>query len=94
MSFRHLFGVSVSRPRFRRLPEWLFTVGVAALAGCSAVEGAGEGAVAIDEDDIGGVVTGASGPEAGVWVIAETNDAPCCRRRAWTCSTPAIFAMA
>src|SRR5262245_3589713 len=29
--------------------------------------------VAIDNDDIGGVVTGASGPEAGVWVIAETT---------------------
>ena len=28
----------------------------------------------IDADDIGGVVTGANGPEAGVWVIAETND--------------------
>src|SRR6266446_4418847 len=33
-------------------------------------------AVAIDDDDIGGVVTGASGPEAGVWVIAETTDLP------------------
>ena len=33
-------------------------------------------AVAIDNDDIGGVVTGASGPEAGVWVIAETTDLP------------------
>ena len=32
--------------------------------------------VAIDADDIGGVVTGASGPEAGVWVIAETSDLP------------------
>src|SRR3981189_2043137 len=32
--------------------------------------------VAIDTDDIGGVVTGASGPEAGVWVIAETKDLP------------------
>jgi len=31
-------------------------------------------AVAIDADDIGGVVTGPSGPEAGVWVIAETRD--------------------
>jgi hypothetical protein len=30
-------------------------------------------AVAIDDDDIGGVVTGAKGPEAGVWVIAETT---------------------
>src|SRR5688572_26152300 len=30
--------------------------------------------VAIDPDDIGGVVTGPTGPEAGVWVIAETRD--------------------
>src|SRR5258705_12016008 len=30
--------------------------------------------VTIDADDIGGVVSGASGPEAGVWVIAETTD--------------------
>src|SRR5437667_7605651 len=34
------------------------------------------GAVPIDPDDIGGVVTGAKGPEAGVWVIAETTDLP------------------
>ena len=33
-------------------------------------------AVAIDNDDIGGVVTGPQGPEAGVWVIAETTDLP------------------
>ena len=33
-------------------------------------------AVAIDPDDIGGVVAGPSGPEAGVWVIAETRDLP------------------
>jgi hypothetical protein len=31
---------------------------------------------AIDPDDIGGVVTSANGPEAGVWVIAETPDLP------------------
>src|SRR3989442_8458857 len=36
----------------------------------------GGGAVSIDADDIGGVVTGPSGPEAGVWVIAETTDLP------------------
>ena len=30
----------------------------------------------IDKDDIGGVVTSAKGPEAGVWVIAETTDLP------------------
>ena len=32
--------------------------------------------MAIDSDDIGGVVTGPRGPEAGVWVIAETLDLP------------------
>src|SRR6202000_2503823 len=37
--------------------------------------GAGQ-QVRIDADDIGGVVTGAKGPEAGVWVIAETSDLP------------------
>src|SRR6202142_2050282 len=30
--------------------------------------------VAVDTDDIGGVVASSRGPEAGVWVIAETND--------------------
>src|SRR3954451_3316998 len=33
-------------------------------------------APAIDADDIGGVVSGPNGPEAGVWVIAETRDLP------------------
>jgi hypothetical protein len=32
------------------------------------------GGVQIDGDDIGGVVTGKHGPEAGVWVIAETTE--------------------
>jgi hypothetical protein len=32
--------------------------------------------VAVDNDDIGGVVTSPNGPEAGVWVIAETKDLP------------------
>jgi hypothetical protein len=36
----------------------------------------GAAQVAIDNDDIGGVVRGPSGPEAGVWVIAETTDLP------------------
>jgi hypothetical protein len=34
------------------------------------------GSVAIDADDIGGVVTSARGTEAGVWVVAETSDLP------------------
>src|SRR2546426_6527695 len=32
------------------------------------------GGVQIDNDDIGGMVTGKNGPEAGVWVVAETSD--------------------
>jgi hypothetical protein len=35
-----------------------------------------QAAVAIDNDDIGGVVLGPTGPEAGVWVIAETTELP------------------
>ena len=57
---------------------WLSTaaaIGFAALAATPAQLNA-QVAVAIDNDDIGGVVTGASGPEAGVWVIAETRDLP------------------
>ena len=32
--------------------------------------------VTLDNDDIGGIVTGPNGAEAGVWVIAETTDLP------------------
>jgi hypothetical protein len=55
-------------------------VGIAALiAACAAQMGDGPGtgaAVRIDNDDIGGLVTSAKGPEAGVWVIAESTDLP------------------
>jgi hypothetical protein len=33
-------------------------------------------AASVDKDDIGGTVTSAKGPEAGVWVIAQTTDLP------------------
>src|SRR5438270_10261815 len=33
-------------------------------------------AITIGNNDLGGVVTSADGPEAGVWVIAETTDLP------------------
>ena len=46
------------------------------VAGSTACIPAGDGDVPIDGDDIGGVVTGRQGPEAGVWVIAETADLP------------------
>lgn len=32
--------------------------------------------IRIGNSDLGGIVTGANGPEAGVWVIAETTDLP------------------
>ena len=51
----------------------------AALAAAGLLAGGGpvsarQAAVAIDGDDVGGVVRGPNGPEAGVWVIAETDD--------------------
>src|SRR5206468_1675259 len=54
--------------------------GVAAFIAACAMQMGGEqstgAAVRIDNDDIGGVVTSTKGPEAGVWVIAETTDLP------------------
>ena len=52
----------------------LFVLVSTSLLWVSAQSPAGE--VAIDPDDIGGVVTGPNGPEAGVWVIAETTSLP------------------
>ena len=45
------------------------------LVGLSASQVSNE-AISVDGDDVGGVVTSAKGPEAGVWVIAETTDLP------------------
>jgi len=41
-----------------------------------AVIAAEPASVEIDSDDIGGIVTSMNGPEAGVWVIAETDELP------------------
>ncbi len=46
------------------------------LAVCLASGAAWAGDVPIVPDDIAGTVTSAKGPEAGVWVIAETTDLP------------------
>jgi hypothetical protein len=54
----------------------LLTLPILALAAALPASAQQAPAVAIDNDDIGGVVTGAGGPEAGVWVIAETTDLP------------------
>jgi hypothetical protein len=62
-----------------------FNLGAAAATGLAALfatppiahaQAPAAAAIAIDNDDIGGVVTGPNGPEAGVWVIAETHDLP------------------
>jgi hypothetical protein len=45
------------------------------VSGTRAFQTSGD-AIAIDNDDLAGTVTGSSGPEAGVWVIAETRDLP------------------
>ena len=52
-----------------------FAVSVGLMAGRVASQTPGD-AIAIDSDDLAGRVTGPSGPEAGVWVIAETRDLP------------------
>ena len=54
------------------------TVAASALLWTASTPGAepAQSRITIDPDDIAGVVTGAKGPEAGVWVIAETSDLP------------------
>jgi hypothetical protein len=47
-----------------------------ALVGVRAGQTPAVKSVAVDSDDIGGVVTGPKGPEAGVWVIAESTALP------------------
>jgi cytochrome c5 len=51
---------------------------IAFLAACAAQMSSQqtESGVSIGSADIGGVVSGSKGPEAGVWVIAETRDLP------------------
>jgi len=59
-----------------RLCLTVAAIGLASLLAAAPARLSAQTAVAIDDDDIGGVVTGANGPEAGVWVIAETTDLP------------------
>src|ERR1700754_3601204 len=56
----------------------LAAVATAALvtAWCGPASAQQKKAVPVKADAIGGQVTGANGPEAGVWVIAETTDLP------------------
>src|ERR1041385_2262709 len=72
-------GGQSSMPHGQRRREMRFAIGVAlvgmAVVAIGAQQQAGN-AVAIDNDDIGGLVTSTKGPEAGVWVIAETRELP------------------
>jgi hypothetical protein len=53
------------------------SVAAICLAGCFIwSQPRAETMVPIKKTDIGGVVTSPNGPEAGVWVIAETHDLP------------------
>src|SRR5271156_1036795 len=53
------------------------SVAAICLAGCFIwSQSRAETTVPIKTTDIGGVVTSPNGPEAGVWVIAETHDLP------------------
>jgi hypothetical protein len=65
-------------PPSKRLPSFAVLATVA-LAACGSGSPGGEkesSPVQVDSDDIGGKVASASGPEAGVWVIAETTELP------------------
>jgi hypothetical protein len=54
----------------------IFCVGAFSALAPVELGGQQNAAMRIDNDDIGGVVTSSKGPEAGVWVIAETTDLP------------------
>jgi hypothetical protein len=66
---------------FVGLPHMVASMFVAALATAAMLVGAdaqqrSPAAVSVGSNDLGGVVRSAKGPEAGVWVIAETTDTP------------------
>src|ERR1700731_4013604 len=60
----------------RVLARLTIFAGLMALPGTIPPAAYAQQAVAIGATDIGGAVVGAAGPEAGVWVIAETTELP------------------
>ena len=69
MTFKKFLYSAATMISFAALPGACLVLG-------SAPAHAQQAAVPIDDDDIGGVVRGPVGPEAGVWVIAETTELP------------------
>src|SRR6187549_2894000 len=62
--------------RFLTLSVAILLAAAAGILGRPASSQTSTDTITIDSDDLGGRVTGPSGPEAGVWVIAQTNDLP------------------
>ena len=66
----------------RAITKSYWSVAAIAVAACLAAVPAvldaqqGPGAIKVGAAELGGVVSGPNGPEAGVWVIAETTDLP------------------
>ena len=77
---RNRFGVSSAargtQMTSKSVHAAMLSVSAAALLSSALVSPVLAQAPQIDADDIAGTVMGASGPEAGVWVIAETRDLP------------------
>jgi hypothetical protein len=71
---KRAIGVAVALCGFLAIAE-LSRIEARAEAGAAAAQANASG-VAVGADNIGGVVTSSKGPEAGVWVIAETTDFP------------------
>src|SRR5438876_12190033 len=81
--YKHPFLVSQEKEkaanmRTTRISALLLGLSLIVFFATSSLRMSGQGgaAPAIDNDDIGGDVTGAQGPEAGVWVIAATRSTP------------------
>ena len=63
-----------------QLLQSVAAIGIAALLAAAPVrlsaQQTPQSVLRVSEHDLGGVVTGKNGPEAGVWVIAETTGLP------------------
>ncbi len=65
----------VNRILYARIAVGFITI-IAALVPKTSAGPRATSALSINENDIGGVVASFKGPEAGVWVVAETTDLP------------------
>src|SRR5262245_46255832 len=67
-------SVAQARPcQSRTVPMKPTSAVIVCLFITTTISGQPAATVPIDSDDIGGVVSGPAGPEAGVWVVAETT---------------------